>query len=464
MTQTVLPGVEIVSMNDLIVQSLLRIFQRRKLILGVMAITFGLTLIGAVVSSRSYNAEVVLAVNSLNSSTRGTSTERSMLPMIEDALSYTENPKVYQELAMSKPILAEVHAKLEKEGGWKDGTPPRLKDFIVDLEAEVEVVDQTARPINYSPLLTLSAVDTDPERVTKIVNTWAQVVIDSGKRINTLRFAEIDTQLQERRAEALKEWNGLGANLYAEKAEWNVDVMKERITLLTTTIEKKREEYLTAAADATSLEQRLAIARTALAEEPKFLELLRGPSDDVYWMRKTEPNSETTVSELTKGLLRTEVVNDVRSALAKEEDTTSLDHAQAVARSASLKAQLEELETQLKTIQSDMAKHELVQLELGQLHASAKDILADVTRLHDAVKTVNDVIGGGGAAPSNVAGLVRLSDSTFVVDGGGNLLRLANVFASSLIAGLIAMAVVVAPLVIQFGMQQLSGAGSQERA
>ncbi len=244
-------------MNDLYKSALHALIKNIKVIVIVTVLAGALAVTKELVFPPNYSADTILLVTGIErggSAEHDEGTTRMMPPPL--------NPKAYETLLMSSSVLGKLLDNLKTSKAFGDSTPPELQDFVQNLDVLVDVVDETSRPVNYSPLIHLTALGDTPELAKNIVNTWAEVATAQAQRAATMRVGApafiLGREKKEYQTELDKAWD----EMRKETGAWNLDVLKQdlesRVSLINTFLDKH-----------TVMERQLEVAKSRL-------ELVRG--------------------------------------------------------------------------------------------------------------------------------------------------------------------------------------------
>jgi len=193
-------------------------------------------------SSPVYSAETQIEVTSV-----ALSTDARYVSAIGDlryAIPRTYPPKVYEDLLQSPAVVDQVIERLVDEGHFAEEDAPTVEAFSGNIKLYVDVLDQTTRPVTYSPIIRLVSTAATPELCQAMLHAWADVVIDvANNRLSanvraksetlSARCAQLETNLQELREQ-----------LRLETAASDLDVIRKEIELT-----QLRQNELTQARD-----------------------------------------------------------------------------------------------------------------------------------------------------------------------------------------------------------------------
>jgi uncharacterized protein involved in exopolysaccharide biosynthesis len=238
-------------MNDLYKSAAHALIKNLWLIIVVTALAGALAVGKELLFPASYSADTMLLVTGVEE--RGDTTKMMPPPL---------SPKAYETLLMSSSVLGKVLDRLKTGGAFGDATPPELQDFRANLTVLVDVVDETSRPVNYSPLIRLTALGKTEELATKIVDTWAEVATAQAQRAAAVRVGAPAYMLGQEKVEFKSELETAWEEMRKETSVWDLNVLKSdldaRVMLMNTFMEKR-----------TGIERQFEVAKAKL-------ELVRG--------------------------------------------------------------------------------------------------------------------------------------------------------------------------------------------
>ncbi len=140
------------------------------------------------------------------------------------------SPKAYEYMLKSAAVLGRTIERLEKDGVYGEDAPPAIEDFSALLSVKTEIVDETSRPVNYSPLIRISARGKTAEQAVAIVNTWAGTATEVAQRASSVRLSAPALMLTRHKEEYEKEVEAVWKLQAEEQARWNTDVLQRTLT------------------------------------------------------------------------------------------------------------------------------------------------------------------------------------------------------------------------------------------
>ncbi|NUM53874.1 MAG: hypothetical protein HUU46_09550 [Candidatus Hydrogenedentes bacterium] len=381
-----------------IVAVLSALWKHRRLIIVITAIAGILGVLKVLISPREYEAQKLLVVTSID-----------LAPQPADAGSLSLNasiqaplsPKVYADMLTYPNLLGEVYDKLLASNTITKKDYPRLADFSSKMSAGVTVVDQTARPVLYSPIITLAVTGDDPERIASIVKAWADAGTDWSREIGKVRTAAAAEQFVKERERSAADLETLQNALAEEKGKWNVEILKKELEerqMLMGEVEKALAE---AERDLTGGEETLQALREAKAQEPEKIELYRSPSDDAYFIAKAAGGEKAAADAEKKGMID-EQFNLTLIEMEKLETETLGVVSAARGKLDTAKRQLDELRAKQTEQGTLLAIHEQTQDRLSANVKAGLDAysqLAAAERVLDAVHSFATATNEKGVTP-----------------------------------------------------------------
>ena len=309
------------------------------------------------VSDREYQAEKSLVVTSIDLAPRvGDADALSLNSSIPAPLS----PKVYADLLMSPNLLGQVYTALLNSNAISTKEYPRLSDFTSTVSAGITVVDQTARPVLYSPIIVLSARGGKPEQLKSIVEKWAVVGMEWSRSIGDITTASAAAQFVKNRERFATDLESLQNALAEEKGKWNVDILKkdlEERQKLMGEVEKAQSD---SERELSGGEETLRAIREAKTGEPEKLQLFRSPSDDAYFIGQAVGQAKAAAGADKKGMVD-EQFNQNYIEMESLETKTLGDVSSARAKLETAKQQIEALRTKQNEQGALVAVHEQTQ-------------------------------------------------------------------------------------------------------
>ncbi|NLV41182.1 MAG: hypothetical protein GXY15_08125 [Candidatus Hydrogenedentes bacterium] len=140
------------------------------------------------------------------------------------------SPKAYEHMLTSAAVLGRTIERLEKDGAFGADGPPAIEDFSALLSVKTEIVDETSRPVNYSPLIRVSARGETAEQAVAIVNTWAETATEVAQRASSVRLSAPALMLTRHKEEYEKEVEAVWKLQAEEQAQWNTDVLQRTLS------------------------------------------------------------------------------------------------------------------------------------------------------------------------------------------------------------------------------------------
>ena len=140
------------------------------------------------------------------------------------------SPKAYEYMLKSAAVLGKAIEQLQKDGVFGGDGPPAIEDFSALLSVKTELVDETSRPVNYSPLIRISARGETAEQAVAIVNTWAQTATEVAQRASSVSLSAPALMLTRNKEEYEKEVEAVWKLQAEEQAQWNTDVLQRTLS------------------------------------------------------------------------------------------------------------------------------------------------------------------------------------------------------------------------------------------
>ncbi len=249
-------------MNDLYLRCLKALWRRAFYVVLIACLAGGAAVLKELLLPPGYSAEKLLVVTDINAS--GTTAE-----LVPGAF----NPKIYEQLVLSSSVLGEVLEELKTQKAFGENDPPALRDFRSMLEVEISLVDETTRPINYSPLIRLSVVAETAALAGAIVEAWSDKVMATASDAVTLRMTAETETLAKQTADQRTQLEEIWKAMEEENALWNLERLKQEMSTrigLATEFYKEKTGIERSLQDA---EEKLRMTREDLAQE---LEMERG--------------------------------------------------------------------------------------------------------------------------------------------------------------------------------------------
>lgn len=430
-------------MNDYVLEILRSIYAHKRFIILVVALAFIVSVGRELIAGLGYEAETTLVITSAP-----TTTEQGLI------MPETINPKVYQTMATSSDVLGEVLTSLEENNAF-DGPPPDLRDFRALLNTSLETIDPTARPMTYSPMLTIGAIAETPELATEIVDTWAEVLTEAARRANQVRISGISEAMSERTEEHKSELDKVWMELAEETAEYDLKLLREELDKRQTLIQTLDQKLVDAEVDLRAAEERLVAVREQLEVEPEIKELFRSPSETAYWIAESTADSDAALEELEQKGMRSEEINPAYTELRRNLASAQQDVASYAARKESLAEQLTMVEKKQQATQQLLADQELIQTRLNTEEEHMRESYREMAILRTYMESAGLIVSGRAEETIHPVGLNRLSDQIYASADPGFLGRKGRVLIATFVAAMLALAVAAYPVVGQPIVEQV---------
>ena len=400
-----------------------------------------------------YRAETVVMVTDLQ---LGSAFDDEQPNVLADYIPEAFSPRVYGNLVGSPAVLGQVLEQLIEDGVF-EGLPPNLESFSQRLNAQVDEVDQTTRPITYSPLITLSAEASTEEEVKAIVDTWGEVAVQVSSLANRLLLAGADSSLERQKHTQREELEAVRAELEQARSEYDVDVLREelrRLAELGSDLKRDRTELL---AEFEGAEESLNSIQANLEAEERFVTLFRSPSETAYFiaheLQQERPLAGNPIEE--RGMMRQEL-NEAFWEQKLEEKTT-------LNRISDMRAQLSALERERNNVREEqneltalLASHERTITRLETEEELAEQVYQQIGLSREMVKAASDIIHGRTDDDIGALGLNRLTDRVYPELAPGFLGRRGRVMLASMLAFLLCGAFVVGNDVVKPRLNELA--------
>lgn len=395
-------------MVDYSLDCLKAIYQKKWIIIGVTCLAFALSVIKVIVVPPHYfEAEAILIVASPN-----------VTGDFGDHLSTELEPKVYEELLTSSTVLQNVLEKLTSEGTFGDDEAPKLEVFASMVSAKLKIVDQTTRPVNYSPLIKLVAQADDAELAGKIADAWADVSVETAKDANYLRIGVLAKMLDTQEQEYRNTLDGLWVKEEEEKAEFDIVAMSEELNVRLSIINGLISEQASLERSEAEAEARLASIRENLEGEQEFVELLRAPDEAAVWLLEAEADRKSALENIRKKGMVTQELNKVYWDLRSQEQLILSTIAANTAKMKENEVQIGRFREEAKQMRQESAEHVLIQQRLGMEVGIASKIYGHIASAESMTTAVAAFLGGDDEDKDFVVGLNRLSQTTPVKKAG----------------------------------------------
>lgn len=209
-----------------------RLWRERWLILAFLTASVGVTAVLVLLWPREYEAKTALLImprisEQLNPSAQLQIDESGFVQLKREAnVTGLFSPETYQRLALAHDLLQELIRHLDLRENPEDPVSPPLSVEALKRHLRAEAV--AAGPPSASgfraPLLTLAARGTDPERISRIANTWSELVAQRHAEILTAGAAQsydfISAQLTEARNQLQQKQADARQHLQQASIEW----------------------------------------------------------------------------------------------------------------------------------------------------------------------------------------------------------------------------------------------------
>ena len=422
-------------MNELTLACLKALYERRRVLLLVAVVALVFSVIRLLFfPPGSYYAEAILFACMPKQGSE-----------IKDLMPETYNPKIYVDLVNSRTVLYETYQTVVERAFFPEDELPEFDDFADRLEASVSVVDQTTRPINYSPLITLRVWEVEPERARAIVDIWAEKAMKTAQTANLMQYGELATVLKKQADVRKKNLDELWQALEKEKAQFDVTSKKEELGLLLKEMDNLLHAQAVSERMAAAAEAQLAAVQQKLVAEKPLIELFRSPSDDAYWLLEPNAQKEKKAPVEGKGMV-TQQLNEVYWRLRADENRAAADLAGAQAEILKIKAQMDSVTQRQNDLMAEVAQHEYAQKRLTIEEELATAIYKNVSTAQTILSETAGVVHGTEDQTIYPVGLNRLSDLSPVKDDHA-MKRKLIVLSYTFLAVVLAMGAVTAPII-----------------
>ena len=319
-------------MQNATIRYIAAVYRRLWLVILIVILATGAVVAKELVVPSKYIAEKILVVTTAK--TASTSAAGNLLP---EPLS----PKVYETLVSSPTVVGQTLDRLVQEGYFDGEEVPGIQDFRSNLKVQVEEVDKTTRPINYSPLLVMDAEGETEERARQKVEAWADVAVDMAMRTATMSADAVADVLLTQKSRYETELDDIYDKQEKELAQFDPEMLhRQRETVQVMLIEQMsaKEKAMT---ELKIHEDRLQLIR---AELKNTLDELQTKYKDEVARVRTELTAERAVWNLP--LLQDQI--NLRSKLINEK----FDQLEKT------KQERAGLETRLTTVEEALAKEQ----------------------------------------------------------------------------------------------------------
>ena len=341
----------------------------------------------------------------------------------------------YQQLLESDAVIDETRKRLIASGVLR---PNALLQLGVGINTRI-ISSRRAEDTVLAPLLQTIARSSDGKKAAEIANTWAAVFLEritdlmAGTTSASVKFIDqqyplvrdslakiedervtLADQFQKRYDEAAAEWdnkvsalkNETSSLLAAQQAETrrlveefraqhNLDSRRAQLTALRTTFSTLQGEQAGVASQLQLKQLQLDAARKQLAQTQQLLTLQKAITDDSLWRAQAEggpAGTKTDWKALQDRSLRSQEVNPVFTSLSEKTANIEMDVNSLIPRAAGLAADIERLNTEMKTVEaslgSDEAALDKLQRErdagLAQLKEDRENVLTQMTHARQA--------------------------------------------------------------------------------
>ncbi|MCX5769937.1 MAG: Wzz/FepE/Etk N-terminal domain-containing protein [Candidatus Hydrogenedentes bacterium] len=422
-------------MNELTRACLKALYEKRWVLLLVAVVALVFSVVRLVFfTPGSYYAEVVLVASTPKQGSE-----------VKDLMPEVYNPKIYVELVSSRTVLYETYQTVLESNVFPEDELPEFDDFASWLRASVRVVDQTTRPINYSPLITLWVWDVVPERARTVVDIWAEKAMKAAQTANLMQYGELSTVLKKQADLRKENLDKLWQALEKEKAQFDVTSKKEELRLLFKEMDELLHAQAVSERMAAAAEAQLAAIEQKLVGEKPLIELFRSPSDDAYWLLESNAQKEKKTSVEGKGMV-TQQLNEVYWRLRADENRAAADLAGAQAEILKIKAQMDSVTERQNDLMAEVAQHEYAQQRLTVEEELATAIYKNVSTAQTILSETASVVHGMEDQTVYPVGLNRLSNLSPVKDDLAMKSKLI-VLSYTFLAVVLAMGAVTAPII-----------------
>lgn len=399
-----------------------------------------------------YRAETVVMVTDLE---LGSAFDEEQPNVLADYVPEAFSPRVYGNLVGSPAVLGQVLEQLIEDGAF-EGRPPDLDSFSQGLHTEVDEVDQTTRPITYSPLITLSAEASTEEEVKAIVETWGEVAVEVSSLANRLLLVGADSSLEQQTRAQREDLQAVWEELEEARSEYDVEVLRGELTRLAELGSDLKRDYTEALAEFEGAEESLNAIQASLEDETRFVTLFRSPSETAYFianeLQQERPLAGNPIEE--RGMMRQELNSAYWEQKLEEKKTLN--------RISDLRAQLSALERERNNLREEqneltgvLARHDRTITRLETEEELAKQVYEQIGLSREMVKAASDIIHGRTDADIGALGLNRLTERVYPELATGALGRRGRVMLAAVLAFLLAGAFVVGNDVVKPRLNEL---------
>ena len=242
-------------MRDFYIQCAKALYRRKVFVIGVSVAVTALAVVKELAFPPPHYADTLLVITSM-------SNQGEVAGIVPEPFS----PKICQQLLKSTAVVGETLSRLANAGLFEDEEPPLLDEFMQDLVVEVTTVDQTTRPVNYSPLICISTRAETPEAATAIVDTWAQVAIEHAGHAVSLRLMGASETLERQKQHYEDALESIWSEIEKEQAQWNLDVLRLELDARVELLNSYLVEYAKTMRDLQQAEGRMALLDADLSQ------------------------------------------------------------------------------------------------------------------------------------------------------------------------------------------------------
>jgi hypothetical protein len=428
--------------NDFAVTCLKTVYKRKALVLSVAALAFVVAVGREWGKGSQYTAETTLVVTSVPPQP-----DKTVIgPQLPEALS----PKVYQSLALSTDVVGGL---LNELGGDKTVFPkgaPELREFTNAVSASIITVDPTTRPVNYAPLLVLSATADTAVAAKAIVRQWTDLTMRASHVVNNVRISAARDALREQEGSHRTRLDEIWVKQSEETAKYNVDLLKVEMEKRQELIVDQEKLLLAAQADWNGAQEQLAAAQEKLKTEPTKSEFFKSPDDVAWWMAGAGQKPE-----LKKEGMVTQESNPSFVLLTNDINKSIQQVASSKARVEQLKKGIDDLHKKQEDAQLLYSQHKLIQTRLQTEEEYMHKTYENLAQMGVFLDAGSSVTAGKPASGVEPVGLNRIGDEVYVRSYSGLLGGKGRVLATTVLGGFLAILYVLARPVLGPYLEQL---------
>lgn len=423
---------------------------RKTFIAGTAALAFVVAAVMVSLADDTYEAEVVLVASSFQA------------PDDVDSLVPSAYPaKAYEDLLLSTTVVGAAHNRLIEANAWADTDPPELVAFRDRLTVEIEILDDTTRPVNFSPFIVLKAQFKSPGLARQAADTWAKVAIETSRRATELRIAYASEVLAQQEQEYLQELNAAWEAQAREEAEWNLNVLRKQLDERVTRIENQESIVISIEKDRAGTVAALSTMEESLAQEKPVIDLFRAPSNDVFWLQGPTLSESDQLDDLLRAGMRDEMVNSIYVQLMNEKYDAQKKIARSDAELSSTRDAMARMDEERKVLQEQIAEHNFIQKRLDLRSETLRRLYTDVARLSLLAEAGADLATRDTESGVAAVGLNRLDANTYTVLAVGPLGKGARVVLATVLGLMLAAAYVAARALAPIAWDNLAQAVPQ---